>query len=217
MKTISKILGIITIGIFVTSCSSVKVADSWKDVKTAEIKDKKILVLSKTNNQVNRVQFEKDLTQSLQKKGYNASESFTIFPEIKTNEKVVDSEEVEKAVKKLKENGIEVVIMTVLREVKHYSTVTTSGPAYYVTPYPMYYRRGFYRYYRTVYIAPYSYPTTETISKGQKYILETLTYDLTQPESNQLVSVITTEVDNPETLSVISEDFAKKVVKVLSK
>ena len=55
--------------------------------------------------------------------------------------------------------------------------------------------------------------TVTTVNK--KYILETVTYDLSLPEENQLVSVITTVVDNPESLNTTSKDFSKKLVKEL--
>ncbi|WP_298539078.1 hypothetical protein [uncultured Aquimarina sp.] len=51
----------------------------------------------------------------------------------------------------------------------------------------------------------------------KKYTLETVVYDLTQPKEKQLLSVITTEIDDPQTLGMVSLDFSKKVVKELNK
>ena len=207
MKTICKTLGIITISIVMYSCSSVKVADSWKDVQTSDIKEKKVLVVNKTEDKTAQVKFEKDMTKALNNNGYNAIESFVKFPEDKLIA-TLDKEEIKDI---LDCEGIDVVIMTTIQDVKEYKTTTVSTPTYYVSSYPTYYRRGYYRAfhrpYHTVYVD--SNPISET-SYGKKYILQTAVYDLTQPESEELLSVIITEIDNPKTLGTTSEDFAKK-------
>ena len=219
MKTINKILGLVTMSIFLVSCSStVKVADSWKDVKTSEIKNKNILVVSKTNNEAARVRFEMDMVEALNDKGYQAIQSFIKFPGIKPTNKIEEGQ-VKKVIDKLKKSGVDVVIMTVLQDVKEYTTTTTTGSTYQVSSFPTYYRRGYYRgfhrYYHRIYID--SDPISAITSKGKKYILETVVYDLTQPDEKELLSVITTEIENPETLGTTSEDFAKKIVRELTK
>lgn len=210
MKTICKTLGIVTVSILMYSCSSVKVADSWKDVQTSEIKEKKVLVVNKTDNKTAQIRFEKDMVNALGNNGYNAIESFVKFPEDK-HISTLDKEEI---IDILKCEGIDVVIITTVQDVKEYKTTTVSTPTYYVSSYPTYYRRGYYRgfhrSYHTVYVD--SNPISET-SYGKKYILQTAIYDLTQPESEELLSVIITEIDNPETLGTTSKDFAKKVTK----
>lgn len=218
MKTISKILGITTLAVLIYSCSSVKVADSWKDVKIPNIKSKNILVVSKTDNETARVQFETDMVNALNNKGYNSIESFIKFPEIKPTNKM-EKGQVKEVINKLKNDGIGVVMMTVLRDVQEYTKETTSSATYKVTSHPFYLRRGYYRgfntYYHTTYID--ANPITSIQETGNKYILETVVYDLTQPEDKELLSVITTEIDNPATLGPTSEDFAKKIVNELSK
>ncbi len=218
MNTINKIIGIVIVSILFYSCSSVKVADSWKDVRTADIKNKNILVVSKTNNETVRVRFELDMVNELNENGYQAIQSFVKFPEIKPTNKIEDGQ-IKEVINKLKNNGIDVVIMTVLRDVEEYTKTITTGSTYQVSSYPVYYRhgyyRGFHRYYGTVYV-DYN-PISETTSIGKKYILETVVYDLTQPVDKELLSVITTTIDNPEAIGVVSTDFAKKIVKELSK
>ncbi|WP_109097428.1 hypothetical protein [Aquimarina sp. AU58] len=216
MKTINKILGI-TMGMtLLFSCSAVKVTDSWKDVKTPSIKEKNIMVVSKTDNEVARTRFEKDMVLTLNHKGYQSVESFVVFPgSISTNE--MSEDEIKEIKEKLKKSGIDVVIMTVLKDCQEYTETITTGTTYQLNTYPTFYRRGyyggFYRYYGTVYIQ--SDPITTVTSLGKKYILETVVYDLSLPEEKQLLSVITTVLDNPETLSTTSKDFSKKIVKEL--
>lgn len=219
MRTIGKILGVGLLGLMLTGCSStVKVADSWKDVKTTEIKNKNILVVSKTANEIARVRFEKDLVTSLNKKGYNAVESFVKFPNIKPSNKVKEGE-IKEIISDLKKNGVDVVLMTVLRDVKEFTKETTTSNSMVINTSPMFYRRGFYRgfrnYYSTIYVD--TAPTTTKTIKGKEYILETVVYDLNNTEEKELISVITTQIDNPETLGTTSEEFAKKIAKELSK
>lgn len=219
MKKAIKTLGILTLTLVFSSCSTVKVANTWKDVKTSSIKEKNVLVISKTDNNVARMQFETDMVNNLISNGVNATESFKVFPEINVSEKL-DETQLKCIKEELKSDGIDVVLLTVLKDTQDYTkTTTTGGTNYYISSYPVYYgrgyHRGFYRYYNTFYVN--SEPITSVTSNGKKYILETITYDLTQPKDKQLLSVITTEIDNPETLGTTSKDFSKKVIKELVK
>ena len=212
-------IGILTFVLVLFNCSTVQVANSWKDVKTSNIKDKNVLVISKTDNDVARIQFESDLVKILNANQIKATESFKIFPNISLTEEL-DESELKDIKENLKSDGIDVILLTVLKNVQDYTTTTTTGvSSYYINTYPLYYgrgyHRGFYRYYNTYYVN--SEPITSVTSAGKKYILETITYDLTLPEHDQLLSVITTEIDNPETLGVTSKDFSKKVIKELIK
>ncbi|TXG39236.1 hypothetical protein [Seonamhaeicola maritimus] len=219
MKKEVKKFGLLAFVLVLFNCSTVQVANSWKDVKTPSIKEKKVLVVSKTDNDVARIQFESDLVENLNGNQINATESFKIFPNINLTEDI-DESEIKEAKENLKSNGFDVILLTVLKNVEDYTMTTTSGgSSYYINTYPLYYgrgfRRGFYRSFNTYYV-DYE-PIRSVTSEGKKYILETITYDLTLPEDNQLLSVITTEIDNPETLGVTSKDFSKKVIKELIK
>ncbi|MDY8135918.1 hypothetical protein [Aquimarina sp. 2201CG5-10] len=218
MKTINRLLSVLFVTTFLFSCSSVKVTDSWKDIKTSSIKDKNIMVVSRTDNEMVRIQTEKDLVNNLNSKGYRSVESFVLFPESDPTD-VISDDEIQKVKKEIKENDVEVIVMTSLKDCQEYTETTTTGSTYRVSTFPSYhyrgYYRGFYRYYGSVYVQ--SDPVTTVTSKGRKYILETVVYDLTQPENKQLLSVITTEIDNPETMGTTSKDFSKKITKSISK
>jgi hypothetical protein len=218
MKKVIKTLGILTLTLAFSSCSTVKVANTWKDVKTSSINEKNVLVINKTDNDIARIQFETDMVNNLISNGIKATESFKVFPEINGSEKL-NEEQLECIKEDLKSNGVDVVLLTVLKETQDYEKTTTTGGSYYMITHPVYYGRGYhrgiYRYYNTFYVN--SEPITSVTSNGKKYILETITYDLTQPKDKQLLSVITTEIDNPETLETTSKDFSKKVIKELVK
>ncbi|WP_412986653.1 hypothetical protein [Pontimicrobium sp. IMCC45349] len=218
MRKLKNIIGVLTFGVLMFSCSSVvEVTDSWKDVKTTSLKDKNIMVMSKTDNEVVRQQFEIDMVESLKEKDITSIESYKIFPIIKLDEELTN-EELDNVKKELIENNIDVVMLTVIKDIEEYTKTTTTGSSgYYVSSSPVYYRRGFYRgfyrHYNTIYID--HEPTSTITEKGKKYVLETLVYDLTLPEDNQLLSVVTSVLDNPQTLGTTSQDLSKKIVKEL--
>lgn len=215
MKNTIKIFGITTMSLVLFSCSSVQVANSWKDVKTTTIKQKNVLVINKTDDDIVRIQFETDLVKNLNKHDINAVESFKVFPKIDTT-KELNKTELSAFKNALRADGIDIILLTVLKETQDIVTTrTTSSSTYSMHSYPIHYRRGFYRFYNTYYIDPG--PITSVTTKGKKYILETITYDLTQEEDKQLLAVITTEIENPQTLGTTSKDFSKKVIKELVK
>ncbi|MBO6607938.1 hypothetical protein [Psychroserpens sp.] len=217
MKSIKDIVGISIITLLLTGCSSVKVTDSWKDVKTTDIKDKTIMVVTQTSDKHIRRQFESDLVDELNKEGYSSKESYSILSTGKSEEPL-SKEELERVKQNLKEKNIDVVIMTVLKDVNEYTkTETTGGTVYSINTHPTFYLgrygRGFYRSYNTIYLN--SEPTTTTVYNGKTYILETLVYDLSLPDTNQLLSVTTTVLDNPDNIEHTSKDFSKQIVKEL--
>ncbi len=220
MKNVVKTLGVGIIISLIISCSSVKVTDFWKDANITKLKDQHIMVINKTSKNIVRTRFEKDLVSSLNNKGFNAVESLTMFPNIES-EKKLNISEIDEIKNQILSKGIEAVIVTTLKEVEEFENVENIHSGYYINTSPsgiIYrgrYYRNFYRYYGTVYIS--SPTTTKITSSGKNYVLETVIYDLTKKENNQLLSVITTKIDNPETLGTTSKDFSKKIAKELSK
>lgn len=218
MKKVTTIIGSMTLLIFSSSCSSVKVTNNWKDIETSSLSSKNVLVVSKTDNDVARIQFETDMVENLSKSKVKAVESFKMYPNLSLN-RDMNQEELNQYKSDLLEIGIDIVITNVLKDIQKYEETVIHGSEYYVSVYPTFYyrgyRRGFYRYSNTYYVN--EYPTTQIMSKGKKYILETQTFDLTKPTNNQLISVITTVLDNPETMGSVSKDFSKKVINELVK
>lgn len=219
MKKIFKKLSVFALILVVYNCSTVKVVNTWQEDKVPSLINKDVLVITKADDHVVRVMFETDIAQNLIANQVKGTESFKILPNVNLSEEL-DKKELKAVKAEIKAKGIDMVVLTSLKSVEEYmQTNTTGGPNYYMHAHPMYYGggfgRGFYGYYNSFYVN--STPMTSTTSKGKKYILETLTYDLTLPDDNQLLSVITTEIDNPETLGVTSKDFSKKVVKELVK
>ena len=59
--------------------------------------------------------------------------------------------------------------------------------------------------------------STAITTTEKEFVVETVLYDLSQPENDQLLAVVTSLVDNPKNLVTTSNDFAKAVVKQLFK
>jgi hypothetical protein len=58
-------------------------------------------------------------------------------------------------------------------------------------------------------------PTTLNTQTSKTYILETVVYNLSQPEEEQLVAVVTSKVDNPQDVTSTAKQYAKAIAKAL--
>jgi len=114
--------------------------------------------------------------------------------------------------------------MNVLKDYNESMVTEESGGYYaggttYYGGYPGYYG-GFYGYYHN----PYSYstygnyvPSSSTTRISKSYILETLIYNLDEPEGKQLVSVVTTQIIDPSGVTKTAKDYSKLVFNSLKK
>lgn len=114
--------------------------------------------------------------------------------------------------------------MNVLKDYNESMVTEESGGYYaggttYYGGYPGYYG-GFYGYYHN----PYSYstygnyvPSSSTTRISKSYILETLIYNLDEPEGKQLVSVVTTQIIDPSSVNKTAKDYSKLVFNSLKK
>jgi hypothetical protein len=152
--------------------------------------------------------------------GYQATASYSKFGEMKPNEPELESDK-EKFKKILELEGFNAVILTVMKDYQEETRLEKEGGYYtggnYYGYYPRYYS-GFYPYYYN----PISYHSmgnyveeTYTTSVSKLYILETTIYNLDESEENQLVAVITSKIDNPETASGAAKGYVKEISKKL--
>lgn len=225
MKAVVKYVAFLMV-LVVASCSTVKVTDGWKDARIENVKGGKVLVVFKSKDNVARQRFEKDMSSEIEKKGetFKAVPSYIDFPNGDPDEKYTP-EEVEAFRQKLKASGINIAVVTTIKSVRE-STVTnvTEDPGAYGYGYGAYgyggyysgrYRAGYYHSMNMAYVSPRNSTAITTTEK--EFVVETLLYDLSLPESEQLLSVVTSLVDNPKNIVTTSNDFAKAVVKQLFK
>jgi len=206
--------------VLLSSCSSVKVLDSWKGDNLATMSDKNILVIARTDNQQARIAIEEAMANDIRKAGFKATESYLKFNSMNPNKKV-DPEKVQALIEKA---GFKGVVMNVLKDYNESMVTEESGGYYaggttYYGGYPGYYG-GFYGYYHN----PYSYspygnyvPSSSTTRISKSYILETLIYNLDESEGKQLVSVVTTQIIDPGSVTKTAKDYSKLVFNSLKK
>ena len=211
MKKFLVLFGLVILG----SCSAVSVVDSWKNVDFNSYKGDKIAVLAKTSDNVVRTRIEKDMVSGLEAAGFEAVGSHSKLPSITPGLKL-DKKQIGMIKQNLLNNGVKLAMMVVLKDKENYLKTTSNNSGYNYPGFPGYYGGGFYRgfgsYYGSLYNYGYSTTTTEV---AKKYILETVVYDLTKPEGESLICVVTTDVDDPTSFSKTASDFASKVISEL--
>lgn len=208
------------------SCSSVKVVNSWKAdrERVDEFKKKNVLVIARTSNNNARIAFEREIAAQLRAKGIKCTESYTKAPQIYPNKEIT-----EERVAFIKEimgyEGFDAVVITVIKD-KSQTTSTTQNGVYFGASYSNYYPAhygSFYNYYSY----PYAYgsyydsfggyiPIGDTTTRTYtKYVLETIAYNLDQSADDQIVAVVTTNLDDPKDASKTAKNYVDEMMKSL--
>ena len=203
-----------------TSCATVKVLDSWQGDNLSSLEGKAILVVARTDNPQARIAFEEAMANDLRKAGMNATESYLKFSNHNPNEKMEEG-----TMKVLIEKeGFYGVVMSVVKDYNESLVTEESGGYYaggttYYGGYPGYYG-GFYGYYNS----PRSYstygnyvPSTTTTRVSKSYILETLIYNLDEPEGKQLIGEVTSQIIDPSSVIKTAKEYSKLVFNSFNK
>jgi len=209
----------LVIALVLSSCSSVQVLDAWKTDNMGDLTDNNFLVVARTDNMQARIALEDEIVKQMTASGYKASQSYNSIPNLKPDDK--NNQDAAALKNTIESNGFDAVILTGLKDYREEQRTTTSGGYYaggtYSGYYPRYYG-GFYGYY----YHPYAYssygsyvPASSTTSTARIFILETTIYDLTAADENQLIAVVTSQVDDPQSVTNVSEELVKKISKVL--
>ena len=229
MKTIGKVLGVFFILASFASCSTVKVTDAWKDSRIQEINGGKVLVVFRADDNIARQRFEKDMGAHIKTKSakFEVLPSYVNFPDANPENKL-SPEKVSELRIEMKKLGVDIVIVTTVKSVQE-SVVTnvSQDPGMYSNYgyggyggggyYSGRYNRGYYGSYGGMNMGYVGSSSTAITTTEKEFVVETLLYDLSLPESEQLLSVVTSLVDNPKSLVTTSDDFAKAVVDQLFK
>ncbi|NRA93059.1 MAG: hypothetical protein HRU26_10335 [Psychroserpens sp.] len=217
----TSLLLLLTLFLFQT-CSSTKVLDSWKAEQNVidKFKEKNVLVIARTNNDYARSIFERAIADELRAKGIKATESFTKAPKIHPERDM--TEERMNLIRSLMESeGFTAVVLTVVKDKESTTRTSYSGiyvGATYTNYYPGYYG-GFYNYYAY----PYAYgsyydsfggylPTSTSTYTTTDYVLETVAYNLDEPEDNQLVAVVTTQLTDPKEAPKTAKKYVREIM-----
>ena len=219
-----KLITFLLVGLALNSCSSVKVVDAWKAPAVEGFQDNTILVVARTANQEAREAFEREITDKLLARGFNATPSYTKFPKLRPNDKLTD-ERKEEIRNLLQKEGFNGVVLSVLKNYQERTRTIGEGAHeasvnYGYTDWPNYVGGGFYTYY----YHPLSYSTeyldvekTEYVMTSKLYVLETVAYDLNRPDKEQLLALVNAEVENPSTAESLAPKYAAAIAKRLKK
>ena len=204
------------------SCTSVKVLNSWKGDNIDTVKDNTLLVIARTDNMSARIAFENEIVKDLTARGINATASFTKFPKLDPDKKLTEDDQ-NRIKTIITDNGFNGVVLTVIKEEQELTKTVTDGGYYagsnYYGYYPRYYN-GFYGYYGNV----NSFSTlgnyveqTSTTYTSKNYIVETVIYNLDEPEDKQLVAVVTSKLEEPENAATTAKQYVKAISKSFDK
>tara|TARA_R110002050_G_scaffold286468_3_gene437001 strand:+ start:85528 stop:86160 length:633 start_codon:yes stop_codon:yes gene_type:complete len=193
--------------IILSSCSSTRFIDSWKNREITGFNPKKLLVIGMTDNLTARKIFEEELQLALLQRNINAKGSGSVleksFTETKKNEAEIDA-----MVGKLAKEGFDAILITTVRGVDEKSNY---APGYYTVDY-RWTRFGRYYYrYQDVYYTPNYY------SDYKVYHLETSIYNITEDDTKALVWVGSFDVVNPQTITATVKDYVAKIIDRLEK
>ncbi len=214
--------------LLLSGCSGITVLDSWQGENLTTIKDKNILVIARTDNPQARRAFEEAMANDLRGAGLKAVESYLKFPDVNH-----DSKREEEAAKKefkdlIERESFHGILISVVKDYNEAIVTEESGGYYAGATYGGYggygyfpgYYGGFYGYYHH----PLSYstygsyvPSTTTTRVSKTYIVETLVYNLDQPEDKQLIGMTTTKVVDPSSLTKTAKNYSKAVFKSFKK
>jgi len=220
MKSIYVCTTIFLYSLLLSSCSSIKVFSSWQAEDLQAIKDNTILVIARTNSNSARVFFENEIVSQLAQKNIKAVASFSSFSGLNPNK--INTPQQQTTLKtQIQEQGYNGVVVTVIKDKENFTKIVTEDAGYqggtFFGTYPAYYG-GFYGYYND----PMSYATrgvykqtTATTYNTANYILETVVYDLDQEDGKQLVAVVSTKLEEPDTASSVVRKYVAEVLKAL--
>ncbi len=198
------------------SCSAVQVVDSYVAPELSNAKNHQFLVITRVNNFDVRNAFEKSMTQELNSRGLRATASADLFPNLDMSQQYSQAQ-VSSFVSDIQAKGYDGVVLNVLKDVKNETSTYPVGGSNFYSYYPSYYY-GFGGYYMN----PMAYsnfmsPTTYQTETYKVFTLETTVYDLKQPSTKQLVGIVTNEITDPANIIYDSDEYAKKVVKELTR
>jgi len=206
-----RVLSFLLIVLF-SSCSSIKLLDSWKSEDFKNLGEKKVLVAAKTPDLEIRKSYEKTIVKNLRKSGVNAIEMHVKFPNF-SNKESRTKEENNQIVKQFLNEGINMVMVTSLKnkiETRNYSIPqSVEIPLEYKNKY-VFESNTNDELLNNKTLSGKSKVELENI-KMTTYVLESITYDLSLERKKQLVNVCLVDVENPKSGTQVLDKFCKIV------
>ncbi|MGO4918028.1 hypothetical protein [Maribacter spongiicola] len=202
-----KTTGYIILVVLLTSCSSTRFIDSWKNKEITVFKPEKMLVIGITNNLTARKIFEEKMKNALYLRGINAIESrkeiSITFTDSQKNLSEIDSLK-----KELLNKGYDAIAITAVVGIDDKQDYSSG----YYTIGNNWYRFGRYYYrFQNVYYTP------EYYSNYKIFHIETSIYNLKTSDDESLVWVGTFNIVDPNNITSTIEDYVKRIILQLEK
>ncbi len=222
MKEIKKVTLLLVLVMFITNCASVKLANSWNSENFDTTKTRKILVVARDNDMDVRTSYENAMVSKLKEKGVDAVAACELFPDLKEN-KNRSQEEIDDIVKNFKSKGINVIMLTALKDTKvkesqpkssSNSPISTANIGRYGISFTDYYSVHSIEYISRG-LKPVYNDTQDTGTKlsSTTYILEAVIYDLSLANKEQLVGVFEIEATDPSSGKKVLDNFTTIISK----
>lgn len=208
MKKIASVV-FFSMALLLLSCGpSVTVTDSWKAPDIADSKTDDFVVMARVDDVVGRQRFEQEIVMQLKARGVDAVESYKRYPDLNLNLKMTP-DQIDELEKQLSQDGINGIVLTVIKDMKTEIKTTSSG-----------YSGGHYPYfggYYGAYYSPYGYggayvSSSSRTYESEIYKLETVVFDLDR-KGDQMVAVISVNITDPKTASEAAPKYAEKLAK----
>lgn len=213
MKT--SLIKLITLSIvfLLFSCGpSVTVTDAWKAPNVNETVSDKFLVMARLDDLTGRQRFEDEISNAMRDRGIDAIESYKKYPQLNLNVEI-SNEELNNLVEKFRNDGIEGIVLTVLKDIKTEIRTTQTG-GYYPSMYGGYGGFGGYygRYYSPYGMSGHYTSSSQRTYNSDTYKLETVVYELKREPHKQLVAVVSVNITNPKSANEVAPKYADKVL-----
>ncbi len=218
MRFANLCLFVVLVSLFFSSCSTMKLSDSYKSDGFETIRNQKILIVSRTPLDDVRKDYELAIAKQLQSKGMNAVASHVAFPSLERIDNKT-AERIAEVVSMFRAEGFDIVLLTSLKDVQEQEILRRAGgynslPQYYSNKYIT--LRG---YYDDVHAPPKLPPREQDpvtyVEKSTTFVLEAVTYNLALEEEKRLLSVTTAEVTDPDSGKGVRTAFAKLIAEEL--
>lgn len=216
MKKTKEFLVVIMLFLFFSCGTSVKVTDAWQADDIDEAREEQYLVIARVDDQVGRQRFEQEIANKLRDGGIKAVESYKQYPSLNILIQLTD-EEIDRWVAGIQQEGFNGIVLTVIKDSKSETRTSTSGVGVGVGYYPGYYDGyGYFGdYFGSVY-SPYGYsgayvPVSQRTYTSEKYLLESVAYDLERERNKQLIAVVSVEITDPKSAAEVAPKYAEKV------
>lgn len=192
------------------SCGpSVKVTDTWKSPDISDTESDHYLVMARMDDLAGRQRFEQEISNRLREAGIDAAESYIKYPDLNLNMKM-DPAQIDELQARFAKDGINGIILTVVKDMKTEINTTTSGG------YHSGYYHGFRGYYGSYY-SPYGYggayvPASSRTYESEIYKLETVIFDLNRT-GDQMIAVISVNITDPKSATQVAPKYSEQLAK----